>query len=547
MEFTNPKAATATATVNGTGTGNSPGPKPSPSGLEVTEFFGPKAIYGEANEETYSRKFQFVPEIGASGFTVGGMGVEDNKESAVSTRWKFEGWRMGIVNEETTPPTNSAESLGARKANATTATQCQPAKYQRVSWRLEENKKEVQVVRNPTLHMAFAFEHENKPFLLELEVEGKLRHRHHRALEKLVFPPRSSKASANARIDAEKLCYGINDDLRTTALGLNDTMIEKNCKSQGIEISGPKQVGVDREQKVQQISTTSVQPPNLVATKESLTVQEETVNKNSSPMTNDDLLALAHQILHMKKDQKENPLDMASNENNIPKVRPELQRISENPPFESTSGVGQADYSFMLSIARYISSCWVAMVVWLTYMRKTLEYWLIRTLQVMLPFLIRNRFSKSWPIVEGFFKAVRENEGAHIPIGAAGFCWGGKHTVTLAHGLSRTNKKPLIDAAFTGHPSLLKFPDDIDNIQIPTSFALAEEDFAVDVPKIGIIQNAIEKQSEERKGESKVYPATGHGFCVRADHVTKEKERAAAEAEDQAVSWFLKWFADVEY
>jgi dienelactone hydrolase len=163
--------------------------------------------------------------------------------------------------------------------------------------------------------------------------------------------------------------------------------------------------------------------------------------------------------------------------------------------------------------------------------------------------MIRNRVSKSWPIVEGFFKSIRENEGAHLPIGAAGFCWGGKHTVILAHGLSTTiDKKPLIDAAFTGHPSMLSFPGDIDKIQIPTSFALAESDFVVDVAKIEVIQNVIEKQPEEVKGESKVYPATGHGFCVRADHVAKDNaEQAAAEAEDQAVSWFLKWFAGVKY
>lgn len=166
----------------------------------------------------------------------------------------------------------------------------------------------------------------------------------------------------------------------------------------------------------------------------------------------------------------------------------------------------------------------------------------------MVPFMIRNRFSKSWPIVETFFKAVRENEGSTVPIGAAGFCWGGKHTVVLAHDASNANNnKPLIDAAFTGHPSLLKFPDDINKITIPTSFALAEVDMVVDASKIEQIQNAIEKQPDEKKGESKIYPATGHGFCVRADHVTKEKERAAAEAEDQAVAWFLKWFAGVKY
>jgi dienelactone hydrolase len=165
----------------------------------------------------------------------------------------------------------------------------------------------------------------------------------------------------------------------------------------------------------------------------------------------------------------------------------------------------------------------------------------------MLPFVIRNHAGKSWPIVESFFKAVRENEGSDVPIGAAGFCWGGKHTVLLAHGSNTVNGKPLIDAAFTGHPSMLKFPDDVDKITIPTSFALAGQDMVVKAPNIEQIQKAIEKQPEEKKGEAIIYPGTGHGFCVRADHITKEKERAAAEAEDQAIAWFLKWFASVKY
>ncbi|KAH8698341.1 dienelactone hydrolase family protein [Talaromyces proteolyticus] len=174
-------------------------------------------------------------------------------------------------------------------------------------------------------------------------------------------------------------------------------------------------------------------------------------------------------------------------------------------------------------------------------------YWLFLLVKIMVPFFIHNRFGKVWPVVESFFKTVRENEGANLPIGVAGFCWGGKHSVVLAHGTSSVNGKPLIDAAFTGHPSMLDFPSDIEKIKIPTSFALAGEDFVVPASKIELIQKIIEAQPEETKGESKVYVGTGHGFCVRADHISVEKERAATEAEDQAVSWFLKYFAKTSY
>lgn len=165
----------------------------------------------------------------------------------------------------------------------------------------------------------------------------------------------------------------------------------------------------------------------------------------------------------------------------------------------------------------------------------------------MLPFIIRHRPAKSWPLVETFFKSVREEEGATLPVGAAGFCWGGNHTIRLAWGESTVNGKPLIDAGFNAHPSLLKIPHDIEKIKIPTSFALPEHDPAIKAPQIEQIQKVVEAQPEERQGETKIYYDAGHGFAVRAHPDTKDKERSAAEAEDQAISWFNRWFAGVSY
>jgi dienelactone hydrolase len=154
-----------------------------------------------------------------------------------------------------------------------------------------------------------------------------------------------------------------------------------------------------------------------------------------------------------------------------------------------------------------------------------------------------NRFGISWPIVKSFFAAVRQNEGAQLPIGAAGFCWGGKHTVNLAHG-AEVDGKPLINAGFTGHPSLLSIPREIEKIKIPVSFALAELDVIVKKPQIEQIKNIME--SEDKVGEVKVYYGAGHGFCVRADHLVKDAEQKATEAEDQALDWFNRHFANVQ-
>lgn len=51
-----------------------------------------------------------------------------------------------------------------------------------------------------------------------------------------------------------------------------------------------------------------------------------------------------------------------------------------------------------------------------------------------LPFVIRNTFGKSMPKVTAFITAVRKEEGATLPIGAAGFCWRGPHAVNLGYG-----------------------------------------------------------------------------------------------------------------
>lgn len=156
--------------------------------------------------------------------------------------------------------------------------------------------------------------------------------------------------------------------------------------------------------------------------------------------------------------------------------------------------------------------------------------------------MYHNRPAKSWPIVEAFFKALRQNEAAHLPVGAAGFCWGGKHTVLLARG-AEVDGKSLINAGFTGHPSMLEIPADIEKIKIPTSFALGELDQTLKAPQIAQIKGVID--ANEEKGEVKVYLGVGHGFCVRADTKVIDSARQAAESEDQAVEWFNRHFAGV--
>ncbi|KAF2137395.1 uncharacterized protein K452DRAFT_321814 [Aplosporella prunicola CBS 121167] len=174
-------------------------------------------------------------------------------------------------------------------------------------------------------------------------------------------------------------------------------------------------------------------------------------------------------------------------------------------------------------------------------------FYLARLIYGGLPFMMHSKFPKTWPTVKAFMTAVRENEGASLPIGAAGFCWGGKHTAHLAHGHEAANGKPLIDAAFTGHPSRLQIPEELENVRIPMSFAVGDKDHALKPPQVQQIRDVIEGKPEGERGEVRTYLGASHGFCVRADLVLLDAERQATEAEEQALAWFGTHFGRVSY
>ncbi|KAL2827416.1 dienelactone hydrolase family protein [Aspergillus cavernicola] len=178
-------------------------------------------------------------------------------------------------------------------------------------------------------------------------------------------------------------------------------------------------------------------------------------------------------------------------------------------------------------------------------------YHIANAIYGFVPFVFHNRAPKSHPIVKSFFESLRLSPSPpdkDLPIGAAGFCWGGKHTLLLSHSSSTTIasgvEKPLIDAGFTGHPSMLVFPEDIENIVRPVSFALGDSDMNVGAKEIAVIQRVMEGK-EELGGEVRVYVGAGHGFCVRADLAVEDSSRQAKEAEEQAVGFFKRCFENI--
>ena len=161
-----------------------------------------------------------------------------------------------------------------------------------------------------------------------------------------------------------------------------------------------------------------------------------------------------------------------------------------------------------------------------------------------IPWISHNRITRAWPVAEAFFAELRKAEGATLPIGAAGFCWGGKLAVLLAEDAKADDGRPLVDAVFTGHPSWLKIPDEIEKITRPVSFAVGDKDPQVSVAQAEQIRGIVEALPEAIRGEVRVYEKAGHGFCLRADVAFKDAEivSQATEAEDQCIAWFSKHF-----
>ncbi|GAM91540.1 hypothetical protein ANO11243_095920 [Dothideomycetidae sp. 11243] len=173
-------------------------------------------------------------------------------------------------------------------------------------------------------------------------------------------------------------------------------------------------------------------------------------------------------------------------------------------------------------------------------------YYLSATVFEFVPFMIRNRFGVSWPRVIKFLSQLREDKGAGLPVGVAGFCWGGLHAVTLTHERPDTkasNGMPLADAFYTAHPSNLTVPSDIEAIKRPLSIAIGDKDAVMAFGQVQQAQKILANKSDVDT-EVVVYPGAKHGFAVRASKAVPDSQetKQSEEAEKQAISWFQRQF-----
>lgn len=162
------------------------------------------------------------------------------------------------------------------------------------------------------------------------------------------------------------------------------------------------------------------------------------------------------------------------------------------------------------------------------------------------PFMFHNRTSVAHPIVLQFMRALRDNEGASLPIGAAGFCWGGKHVFLLCRDTTKSSSgQSLLDCGFVAHPSNLVIPVDAEEVKLPCSVSVGDLDMALPLAQVMQTKEIFERKNadEGEKHEVVVIPGATHGFAIRGNPYEEKSVEHGRQAEKQAIDWFNRWFA----
>ncbi|KAF2654621.1 alpha/beta-hydrolase [Lophiostoma macrostomum CBS 122681] len=175
----------------------------------------------------------------------------------------------------------------------------------------------------------------------------------------------------------------------------------------------------------------------------------------------------------------------------------------------------------------------------------TKAWHLMKVLSFFMPFKFYARDAVMRPRIFDFLHALRKNEAQRLPIGVAGFCWGGKRTTILSH---NTNPE-LVDATYTAHPSELDFPADIEKVVKPTSIAAGTLDNLFFIEQADKAEAILKAKTEKGEGVHEVvrYEGAKHGFAIKGSEDDEKERERSVRAEEQAVAWFEGRFAECRY
>ncbi|EMD40205.1 hypothetical protein CERSUDRAFT_112410 [Gelatoporia subvermispora B] len=154
------------------------------------------------------------------------------------------------------------------------------------------------------------------------------------------------------------------------------------------------------------------------------------------------------------------------------------------------------------------------------------------SLFLFVPFIIRNSQSSQNAKIGGLVSHLREAHPS-AKIGYIGFCWGGRYAITLNH---------LFDATVAAHPSLVKYPAELDGVKKPVSFELAVVDHGFDGERGRDAEKRLREKGSEHV-EVVIYEGVQHGWTIRCDLKDEKKKAERDRARDQAVRWFERFLS----
>lgn len=136
--------------------------------VQMTEWFGPRGLAGQSKTSEVSRTTRLTPEVHVLGSGGGGLGIDSRKAFTHSARWSFNG-----------------QLLPGRGKNSWA--------YKSLRWDLDENELESQSFHSNKVRTAFTFQHSGQPFLLKVDIDGRLAKRNDRMKSKFKFGTSSKK------------------------------------------------------------------------------------------------------------------------------------------------------------------------------------------------------------------------------------------------------------------------------------------------------------------------------------------------------------------
>ncbi|KAK3986913.1 hypothetical protein QBC44DRAFT_247064, partial [Cladorrhinum sp. PSN332] len=127
--------------------------------VHFTDFYGPKGLRGQEASVLTRKTKSITPSFELFRYGAGGVGVDTEKFTKTTSRWKFTGHISSTAD-------------GSWFNN-------------KLEWVLEENSLEAETAHSNIIHTAFAFAHNTKKVYIDVHIQGKLAQRSDRIKEKL--------------------------------------------------------------------------------------------------------------------------------------------------------------------------------------------------------------------------------------------------------------------------------------------------------------------------------------------------------------------------